>query len=340
MNKKEVGGKIIAGGLSLSLLFLPGCNNNVAQANEKIPSSITGEIVPGVSSESEITIPEIEVIFKPRPIIVVEINENETIETTPVEETTATPTETTVVPTKTTAVETTVAPTETMVAPVETTTAPTEITVTPEKKASPSVIVYHGNLTKAEIAFTFDDAGAGLGKILEICNQKGIKATFFLLAGELEANPERWQKAVEDGHQICNHTVSHNMSLPKLSEEAIKKEILGWEKVAKKVLGEDYVKRMKEDFPYFRAPGGNQSKRLQQVLGDLGYPITAYWSCEDCWFLTHNPNNLTMVQHYTSSAKNGAIFLMHGGKYSLVSEIIDNVQNKGYEFKLVSEILD
>jgi peptidoglycan/xylan/chitin deacetylase (PgdA/CDA1 family) len=358
MNIKEAGGKIVAGGLSLSFFLLPGCNSDIAQANEKIPSAIEGEIIPGINLENEnivlseipteirteketeqkkevkieeTTIPEIEVVFESKPVIVVEKDETTSIETT-------------IMPTK-------------IIEIIETKVESIEITTTPEKKADPSVIVYHGNTTKAEVALTFDDAGAGLGKILDICNQKGIKATFFLLACELETNPERWRKAVEDGHQICNHTVSHSMSLSKLSEEKIKKDVLGWEKVAKKVLGDDYVERMKKDFPYFRSPGGNSSKRLQQVLGDLGYPITAYWGIEDCWSLSQkkkadekklsdNPdyisesNSSFLTRYYSNNANNGTIFLMHGGRWGLISDIIDNIEDRGYKCKLLSEILD
>ncbi|MDD4026899.1 MAG: polysaccharide deacetylase family protein [Candidatus Shapirobacteria bacterium] len=235
-------------------------------------------------------------------------------------------------------------PTPTLEPTPTTAPSPTEVplTPTPEKRANPSVIINRGNPNKPEIAFTFDDSGKGLHEILNICNQRGIKSTFFLLSGELKANPDIWRQAVKDGHQICNHTVGHRMDLSKLPEAEIKKEILGWEKVALEVLGEEYLERMKRDFPYFRAPGGHQSERLQQVLGELGYPITAYWSAEDCWTMEpkNNPNNLTLAQNYLIRLKNGAIFLAHGGSAGSVAEVIDGAEEKGYSFKLLSEILD
>jgi len=215
-----------------------------------------------------------------------------------------------------------------------------EASPTPERLIKPSIIVSRGNQSKAEIAFTFDDSGVGLHKILDICNKKGIKSTFFLIAGELKSNPEIWKQAVKDGHQVCNHTVGHRMDLPNLSKEEIKKEILGWEKVAKEVLGEEYLEKMKKDFPYFRSPGGNRSDRLQQVLGELGYPITAYWTREDCWFKTNNPNNYTIVENYVLNAQNGDIFLAHGGTFGSIEQIINETEARGYTFKLLSEILD
>jgi len=209
-----------------------------------------------------------------------------------------------------------------------------------DRHAPPSVIVYRGSKQTPEIAFTFDDSGSGLGTILGICNQKGVKATFFLLAGELRANPQRWRDAVKQGHQICNHSVSHNFSLGKLSEAQIRQDILGWEDACRDVLGEEYLKKMKAEFPYFRSPGGNSTKRLQRVLGDLGYPVTAYWSCEDVWFKSHNPNGWTLSQNYINHACNGAIFLMHGGSSGLLASVIDGVRARGYTPTTFSAVLN
>ena len=221
---------------------------------------------------------------------------------------------------------------------------PTEVppTPTPEKRANPSVLVKHGDRTKPEMAFTFDDSGEGLHKILNICNEKGIKATFFLSAGEISASPTIWQQAIKDGHQICNHGAFHYMDLGKRSEEEIKASILGWERVCKANLGEEYFNKMKKDFPYFRVPGGNYTPRFYQCLGDLGYTKTVHWTAEDCDSMVpeNNKKNLTLPQYYNERVENGAIFLLHGGKAGYVAEIIDKVQAKGYKFKLVSEILD
>lgn len=215
---------------------------------------------------------------------------------------------------------------------------PTPVQPTPAP-SGPSVIVRTGNEANPEIALTFDDSGENLGLILDTLNARGIKGTFFLVASELEKNPERWKQAVADGHQICNHTLSHPLNLSDMSDDEIIAQITGWEDTARKVLGDEYVDRMKRDFPYFRSPGGNKSDRLQAILGELGYPVTVYWSCEDCYFSSHNPDNISMVQHYADNAANGAVFLIHGARQGDLGAIIDSVQAKGYACRLLSEIL-
>lgn len=179
-----------------------------------------------------------------------------------------------------------------------------------------------------------------MSQILDILNKKGIKGTFFLLAGELKKNPELWLQAVKDGHLICNHTVNHKTNLGDLSDDEIRQEILGWEDAAREVLGQEYFDRMKAEFPYFRSPGGNKSDKLQRILAELGYTTTIYWSCEDCYFAKHNPKKISVAQHYIDSAKNGAIFLLHPGDGGSVEQIIDGVQAKGYTFTTLQEDLN
>lgn len=236
-------------------------------------------------------------------------------------------------------------PSEAASAPSDTvpseTAASDTVTPAPEQQAQgPSTVVRIGNTSKAQIAFTFDDGGENMANILDILNKKGIKGTFFLLAGELKKNPQLWQQAVKDGHLVCNHTVHHYTNLPNKSEDVIRQEILGWEDAAREVLGDEYLVRMKAEFPYFRSPGGNKSDRLQRILGELGYTKTIYWTVEDCYFINHNPDNISLSQHYINDAENGAIFLLHPGHYSSVESIIDELQAEGYTFTTVPEVLN
>jgi len=213
---------------------------------------------------------------------------------------------------------------------------------TPSKDAVPTKVITLGDTSKKEIALTFDDGGKDLETIIGILDKKEIKASFFLMAGELTRNPDFWRQAVANGHQVLNHTVNHNIDLHRQKSSYIYKEIMTWESIAAEVLGEDYLARMKRDFPIFRTPYGGESDNLHKILGDLGYPITACWSCEDCYLAKHNPDNISFPDHYVSCAKNGAIFLMHPGKghEKYLEEIIDRIHDKGFEFKLLSEMIE
>jgi len=62
----------------------------------------------------------------------------------------------------------------------------------------------------AAISLTFDDARMSqvdTGRAL--LDQYGIKATFFVVPSSVEERLDGWKKAVANGHEIGNHTISH-----------------------------------------------------------------------------------------------------------------------------------
>lgn len=60
------------------------------------------------------------------------------------------------------------------------------------------------------VALTFDDGPTSLSnKILDVLNKNNVKATFFWLGENLEANKEIIRKAKKSGHQIANHSWNH-----------------------------------------------------------------------------------------------------------------------------------
>jgi hypothetical protein len=107
---------------------------------------------------------------------------------------------------------------------------------TPSKDAVPTKVITLGDTSKKEIALTFDDRGKDLETIIGILDKKEIKASFFLMAGELTRNPDFWRQAVANGHQVLNHTVNHNVHLYRQKSSYIYKEIMTWESIAAEVL--------------------------------------------------------------------------------------------------------
>ena len=61
------------------------------------------------------------------------------------------------------------------------------------------------------VALTFDD-GPKEGKtepLLDMLNEKGVHATFFIIGAQVEENSEIVRRMYEEGHQIGMHTYSH-----------------------------------------------------------------------------------------------------------------------------------
>jgi len=66
------------------------------------------------------------------------------------------------------------------------------------------------NEKRAAVSLTFDDARASQIDIgLPVLNEHHVKATFFVQAENISHRLEGWKKAVADGHEIGNHSMTH-----------------------------------------------------------------------------------------------------------------------------------
>ena len=61
------------------------------------------------------------------------------------------------------------------------------------------------------IALTFDDGPHRkyTPEILDLLNKYDAKATFFILGANAEKNPDVLVRMYEDGHELANHTYTH-----------------------------------------------------------------------------------------------------------------------------------
>lgn len=204
--------------------------------------------------------------------------------------------------------------------------------------------------SESVVYLTMDDGydGNSITRALDTLRQKGVKCTFFIIGDALKTHPALWRKAVEDGHQICNHTATHRY-LSQLPEEEMRKEIAGWEQAVTSVLGKDYLEKMKKEFPYFRLPGGmgSNEKRILQILAEQGY-VPVGWSIETVYDVLrlHNlktepaePIASQVTTHVTSSVKQGSIVLLHFNPYDTLTlgNTIQGIKDRGYELKTIQE---
>lgn len=70
------------------------------------------------------------------------------------------------------------------------------------------------------MALSFDDVPTpeGVDAILRILDAADVKATFFLIGDRLEKFPDQAERLLEAGHELGNHTYSHQRNLMRSRE--------------------------------------------------------------------------------------------------------------------------
>lgn len=195
---------------------------------------------------------------------------------------------------------------------------------------------YSGKLYRVEterkaIALTFDDGPtADTPAILDILRNKNVKATFFVVGKQAEANPELLRLIVSEGHEVQGHTYSH-LALDFLTPGQIEKELFKTRVVLRTVAGIDAA--------CLRPPGGRFGGALEEVAKRYGI-TTVFWTA-NCTSLEGGKKE-KMRDYIVSSARPGGIVLMHyaeGVTRRALPEAIDILRRQGYEFVTISDLL-
>ena len=170
-------------------------------------------------------------------------------------------------------------------------------------------------------------------RILDILKKHDAKANFFVTKMYIEKCADYCIRMKEEGHAVCNHTVSHT-DLRYKSVEKIAAEIFDCAEYFYDMTGYEFD-------PYFRTPSGAYTKKLLTIINDAGYK-TVFWSIAYGDYDSKNqPAPGYVTDHFATYHHNGAIALMHNDSESNVNEldaVLTLLENEGYRFALLSEL--
>ncbi len=193
-------------------------------------------------------------------------------------------------------------------------------------------LTYKVETNQKLVALTFDDGPTeNVDDILALLNEKDIKATFFLIGNEIEKNHEEAKKIVNEGHQIGNHSYSHQRMIFK-SPSFIKKEIEKTDEIIRNVGYEGEID--------FRPPNGKKIVALPYYLSKHNKD-TITWNIEPDTLYTDAADKIEYVKENVTP---GSIILMHpmydetGEELKSLEGIIQSLVNKGYKFVTVNEL--
>lgn len=187
-----------------------------------------------------------------------------------------------------------------------------------------------------KIALTFDDGPHEkyTPEILDILNEYGIKATFFVIGTNAEMYPSIILRTIREGHEIGNHTYHHNKYKDN-DLNNIKNEIILNEKVLYEIA--EYKPKV------YRPPGGYCCGSLPQIATQLDYSVIL-WSIDthDWRWKVKTPQMI--ADSVIDNIKSGDIILCHdyvdiNNTPDALRIFLPKLLEMGYEFVTVSELI-
>ena len=157
--------------------------------------------------------------------------------------------------------------------------------------------------TRKVIALTFDDGPNPefTPRILEMLDQCGVKATFFVIGQHIEAHPELLRQVVQAGHALGNHTFSHQR-LVGLGVRRVADEL---HRCARAVYAAAKVRTT-----LMRPPFGEVDVLAFMTVSRMGYSLVNWSALGNDWL---GDDATAVANRVIGGAYPGCIALLHDG---------------------------
>ncbi|MGZ4762862.1 MAG: polysaccharide deacetylase family protein [Ilumatobacteraceae bacterium] len=169
----------------------------------------------------------------------------------------------------------------------------------------PATYVNHGPSDVDNVALTFHLGGNPtlVAELLDLLKTSGVHSTLFAIGDWLTANPQLGHRAVDDGHELGNHTKSH-LSMLKLSRSAVRAEIVGG--------GEALIPFIGSIGKWFRPSGTDvPTDLILEEAGAAGYPVSVGYDIDSTDYT--EPGAAAVVARVKKQLHPGAIVSLHFG---------------------------
>lgn len=182
------------------------------------------------------------------------------------------------------------------------------------------------------ICLTFDDGPNPIytERILKLLRAANVRATFFVVGTQARAHPDLLRAIAAAGHEIANHSYSHD-DMTRKSAAEVQQELL-----ATQVAVEDATGRRTR---LFRPPGGRRTADLRAAAAHVGY-TTVVWSASVGVCAGLSPEK--GVRRLLQDIKPGAVVLLHNGPDEtpqVLPGLLDALKKRRYSFSTLSEAL-
>jgi len=187
------------------------------------------------------------------------------------------------------------------------------------------------------VALTFDDGPTrdGTAEVLRLLRAHGVRATFFVTGGELERNPDAGRDIVAAGHELGNHSYSHERMVF-VTASYVRREV---ERTDGLISAAGHAGPI-----LFRPPYGKKLLALPFYLSRHDRK-TITWDVAPDSELAADADAGAITRHVLNRARPGSIVLLHvmypsrAETMKAVPFIIEGLKRDGYRLVTVSELL-
>jgi peptidoglycan-N-acetylglucosamine deacetylase len=181
-----------------------------------------------------------------------------------------------------------------------------------------------------EVVLTFDDGPLPRysNQVLQILADQCVKATFFTIGSQAQANPEGVRKLAAAGHTIGTHSQNHPLTFSKMSVEQAKKEVDQGIASTLAALGD-----ASSLSPFFRVPGLLRGDGVEEYAASQGLQV---WSAD---FLADDWRHVSPTKVYDLAIKRleargkGILLLhdIHDRTVAALPKILHELKVRGYQ---------
>jgi len=199
------------------------------------------------------------------------------------------------------------------------------------------------------IALTFDDGPSEWTEpILDVLRAAGARATFFVIGDAIAGRESVLERAVSEGHELANHTLSHPRLDLLSTADDVERELR---------LGNLAIERAVGVTPtLFRPPGFRYGQRELEVAGRCGFRWAVLASVAMADYRI--PSSKKIARKVVRRVRHGSIITLHDGRsphepphdqggslddrtavVGAVESIVPALVHRGYELRTVSDLL-
>jgi peptidoglycan/xylan/chitin deacetylase (PgdA/CDA1 family) len=214
------------------------------------------------------------------------------------------------------------------------TTVPAPATTGTTVAAGPATYVSHGVRSDPRVALTFHASGDPTlaTQLLDELAGRNVRVTVFGVGQWLESNPALVARIQSDGHELGNHTFSHQ-AMGQLSASRIAQEIAGCADVLQKLTGSISA--------WFRPSGIDvPTAAILTAAGKAGYPVSVGYDVDSLDF--EDPGASAVVANVRKGVQAGSIISMHfghAGTITAMGPILDHLAASGLQTATVGQLL-